>query len=322
MTLGRSLLSWDAQTKTCDAPCLRGRRVFDSPPAGLYVRPAMRLGIVGVGLMGGAVGLRAKKKGLAREIVGVFRRESSLRAALEAGAVDEGTLSIEEGVEGCELVVFATGPKSIPGLAQKAGASIARDALVTDVASVKGSLVRECTSVLRGRAPFVGSHPLAGSEKRGVRHAHEVELEGAPVVVTPLDETPAGAVRRTCEFWEALGMRVTVMDPDEHDRAIARTSHLPHLVSWALLTAAEGAREELRGRSFRDMTRVSRSDAALWAEILSENSNAVLGALKRFEEGLAAAGRAVERGEEAVVELIEQAQARALRGEKDERCAD
>ena len=282
----------------------------------------MRLGIVGVGLMGGAVGLRAKKKRVAREVVGVFRRESTLRAALDAGAVDRGTLSLKEGVEGCELVVFATAPGSISELIGKAADSLAPDALVTDVASVKGRLVRECASALRGHALFVGSHPLVGSEKRGVRHAHEVDLKGAPVVVTPIEDTPREAVERARGFWEALGMRVVELDPDEHDRIIARTSHLPHLLAWTLLGSLEGADGKFCGPSFRDMTRVSRSSAEIWAEIISANKEAVLDALTNFGKRLASARSAVECAEKAVAEFIRRAQTHSLRGEDDGRHTD
>ena len=282
----------------------------------------MRLGIVGVGLIGGAVGLRAKRKKVAREVVGIFRRESSLRAAVDAGAVDEATLSLEEGVQGCELVLFATGPESIPELVRRAAGSLSPGTLVTDAASVKGALVRECASALSGRALFVGSHPLAGSEKRGVRHAHEVALEGAPVVVTPLEDTPPEAVERASAFWEALGARVILLDPDEHDRSVARTSHLPHLLAWSLLSTLEGKDGALCGPSFRDATRVGRSDASLWAEILSGNREAVLDALERFGGNLASMKGAVERGGEAITELIERAQARSLKGEGDGRRPD
>lgn len=240
-----------------------------------------RLGIVGVGLLGGSLGLVARRDGLADEVVGVGRTRQNLDVALERGCIDRASTSIDA-LAGADLVVIAT---PIGALAAAAGAvapHLAEGAIVTDVGSSKASVVRDCTVALGGAGRFVGSHPIAGMETSGASAARLDLFRGARCVVTPVADTDPGALASVKELWTALGMDVAEMSPEQHDRVLALTSHLPHVAAWALARAVEGGRSgevdplEFFGPSLRDMTRIAGASVEMWRDILLANRDAVL----------------------------------------------
>jgi prephenate dehydrogenase len=240
------------------------------------------LTIVGVGLLGGSLGLAAKQRGLARRVLGVGRHLDGLDYARQLGAIDEGFLTLQDAVRPAEAVVFCTPVDQIVRQALAAAEACAPGTLLTDVGSTKGDIVR----ALQGRLPegvaFVGSHPLAGSEKRGPEHANPRLFERRLTVVTKAPWTDADALERTRAFWEGLGSRVRVMDPWEHDRALALTSHLPHLIASALAGVLPPELYELTATGFCDTTRVAAGDPSIWTGIFEQNRAAVLEALSRL----------------------------------------
>lgn len=245
----------------------------------------------------------ARAQGLAREIIAVGRRRESLEPALADGAVDRITTDVGEGVAGADFCVLATPVATLTALLPAVWRAADGEAVITDVGSTKAGIVKAALALARDRPlSFVGSHPMAGSERSGYGVARADLFQGATVIVTPTDATPPDAVKRVTEFWEALGGRVTTLDPVTHDRAVAAISHLPHLVADALVDAV--ARLDPRffdfaARGFKDTTRIAAADARVWREIFQENRAALAEALAGFRqaldhlEGLVAAGDTV-----------------------------
>lgn len=249
-----------------------------------------RLAVVGLGLLGGSVAKAVRERGLAREVVAVGRRIESLTAALSDGAVHRITTDLADGLAGADVVLLATPVATAEGLLPKVWQAAADGAVITDVGSTKGPIVR-CAEALPAErsVAFVGSHPMAGSELSGYGVSRADLFPGALVIVTPTERTDPLAVKRVSEFWEALGCRVSAMDPDDHDRAAAAVSHLPHLVAYALVEAVARLNPSFFGvaaRGFKDTTRIAASDARVWREIFLSNRAALGEALEAFRAAL------------------------------------
>ena len=256
-----------------------------------------KLGIVGVGLIGGSAALAARKARFATEIVGLGRTQENLDIALSRGIVDVASRDPEI-LADCDLVLLATPVRTLALNARQVMEHLRPDTVVTDGGSVKAEVVRDCEGILGGR--FVGSHPIAGTEDSGAAAADEALFENAVCVVTPTEATQPAAVACVQEFWKALGMRVIEMEPMAHDRALAVTSHLPHLLAFALAGVGAGERaplENLIGPSFRDMTRVAGSSPEMWRDILLANANSLSDVVDRLSEELEALRLAATRGD-------------------------
>ncbi len=250
--------------------------------SGTGVLPFRTVSIVGVGLIGGSVGLAMRQRRLAQKVVGVGRRKSSIEQALEVGAVDEATLDLEEGVREAEFTILATPIGVMEHLAARVAAAMPRGGLLTDVGSTKGLLVQQLERAAGGSLHYVGSHPMAGSEKRGVGEARGDLFEGALCFLTPTPQSPRQAVDALREFWKALGATVRLLTPTEHDRIVAVASHLPHLVAAALVNLATPAVMECAGSGFRDTTRVASGDPRMWTDVCMHNRERLLEALRLF----------------------------------------
>jgi len=273
--------------------------------------PWNQVTIVGTGLIGGSLGLALKRAGLARNVVGVGHRRSTLDRALACGAVDDATLDPAEGVRGSDLVVLATAVGLFESLLRRAADHLADGAVVIDVGSTKAEVVRTAEALVPPGRAFVGCHPIAGSEKRGIAWADADLFDGAACAVTPTDRTPADALGRVVETWEALGMRVVRLSPAEHDRLLAEVSHLPHLAAAALVRAVSPEAEGLVGTGWTDTTRIAASAPALWRDILLTNADGVAAALARFRETLADLEDALaDRDGEGIERLLAEAKAR------------
>lgn len=275
--------------------------------------PFKKLAVLGLGLLGGSVAAAAKQRGLADEVVGAARRTGPLERARAAGIVDS-VASPLEAVVGADFVVLATPVGSMPKLVAEVAPNLEPGCILTDVGSVKLSVIDLIPGLLPDGVEFVGSHPMAGSHLRGPDHARADLFEGATCVVTPrLGQSPT-AIERVEDFWRALGARVTRRSAAAHDEEVAWVSHLPHLLAFAFAESLQSApREvgELAGSGFRDFTRIAQSDAELWGEILSLNSKALSGPLNHFSESLARLARLLEEGDgESLERLLSQARIR------------
>lgn len=240
--------------------------------------------IIGVGLIGGSIGLAIKKRRIAREVIGVFRRTSTLKKALKRKAVDRATLSIQKGVEGADLIILALPVSSIPGLAADAVKYAKGGAIITDVGSTKGWIVGRIEKMMDAHKmiSFVGSHPMAGSEHAGVEFAESDLLKSAPCIVTKTARTNGRALDKIKKFWKGLGADVKVMSPASHDKSVAFISHLPHIVAFSLAGAVPEKDMVYAAEGFKDTTRVASSDPNLWADIFLTNKNEIMPAAKMF----------------------------------------
>jgi len=246
------------------------------------------IAVIGVGLLGGSVGLAAKAAHERVKVIGIGRRQASLDRALASGAIDVGVLDTAEGVASAELVVLAT-PLGMygPHLAAMSG-RLKRGAVVTDVGSTKGLAVKLAESILGPGGPFVGSHPMAGGERKGVEFARADLFRNATCIVTPTAATPPPLVRRVERFWRSLGAVTARMSPRGHDQAVGRVSHLPHLLAALSTNLQTAASLELAGPGFLDTTRIASGDPEMWREIVLANRSAILAALDEADEQLAA----------------------------------
>ena len=242
-----------------------------------------QLTIVGVGLIGGSVGLAAKAAGVARRVVGVGRDERTLERAVALGAIDRSMKDLSEAAADADLVVVCTPVDRIAADVLTAARAAPPRAIVTDAGSTKGNILRALEGKLPPRgAMFIGSHPLAGSEKRGAAHGRADLFHDRLVVVTPTADTDLEALSVVELFWQRLGARVVRMDPFEHDKALAVTSHLPHAAAAGLAGVTPLEWLNLSAGGFRDTTRVAAGDPDLWAAIFEANRDEVLAATDAF----------------------------------------
>jgi len=262
--------------------------------------------IVGVGLLGGSIGLALLQRGLARQVVGIGRRASSLRKAEQCSAVTTTTTHLARGVVDAELVIVCTPVGTIVDRVCEVAAHARSSVLITDVGSTKAHIVQQLHEILDPRVAFVGSHPLAGSEKTGVENASPDLLQERTTVVTPSPASTSEAIDRIDAFWHSLGSRVVRMSPEAHDSAVAMTSHATHLVATALAAATSAEELPLAGTGWRDTTRIAAGDPQLWLQILLTNRDEVLKSLDKFDKVLSHFRSALERREEAMlVQLLD-----------------
>jgi prephenate dehydrogenase len=257
---------------------------------------AHTLAIVGVGLIGGSVGLAVRRGGGTR-VVGFDRDAEALRCARERGVVDEACTDLETAVADADLVLFCTPVDVLATRVLAAAAACRAGTVLTDTGSTKTAIVRAVEGRLPPGIAFVGGHPLAGSEKQGAAHADPALFRDRVVVLTPTPSSKERAVARVEELWESLGARVRRMSPEEHDRALAMTSHLPHLVASALAGVLPPELAGLTATGFRDTTRLADSSPELWSAILDANREAVLEALASLEGRLAEFRRSLRAGD-------------------------
>jgi prephenate dehydrogenase len=257
-----------------------------------------KVAIIGVGLIGGSIGLAIRKRKAARQVVGVFRRSSTLRKALRHKAVDKATMDIAEGVKGADLIIIGSPVHSIPALAWEAARAAKPGAIITDVGSTKAWIVARMEKLLKNSpVSFVGSHPMAGSEKTGVEFARADLLEGSPCIVTRTDRTERKALAKVAGFWKSLGAKVDVMAPAEHDRAVSLISHLPHIVAFSLAGSVPAKELRHAAEGFKDTTRVASSDPELWSDIFLTNRTEVIKAARMFKKYYESLVAAIAKGD-------------------------
>ena len=242
-------------------------------------RDFKNIAVLGVGLLGGSLGLALKARDPAVRIVGVGHRTSSLEEALAAGTIDRYSLDPAEGVAGADLVVLCTSVGIFQTLLKTIRPVLAPGAVVTDVGSTKAQVVRLGERLVPAGAHFVGSHPMAGGERRGVTYARTDLYTGATCILTPTARTHAGSLARVERMWRSLGMRTVRLSPAAHDKALARVSHLPHAVAACLVNAQKPDELDLAGPGFIDATRIAGGDPAMWRDIFLSNARCVAPAL-------------------------------------------
>jgi prephenate dehydrogenase len=260
--------------------------------------------IVGVGLIGGSIGLALRQRNLADKVIGIGRRQESLRVARRVGAVTNTSVDLPKGVAEADLVIVCTPVGRIVEHVRETAAACREGALITDTGSTKRSIVAALDDRLPRGCRFLGSHPLAGSEKAGPGHADAKLFEGRIAIITPTRNTRAEDFDLLEQFWSGLGSMVVQMPTEEHDRTLALISHLPHAVAAILATMVPETLFRLAGSGFLDTTRIAAGDPELWLQIFAQNRDNLLSALETYEAKFKALASALRQGDDAQLAKI------------------
>ncbi len=270
-----------------------------------------RVAMIGIGLINGSLAKVLKRDGLAGEIVACSRREETLSRAKALGIADRTTTHPGEAVIGADLVVIGTPTGAVGTVAEAMTSTLGRRAIVTDVGSIKTKVIDDVLPHLPFRGRFVPGHPVAGTENSGPDAAFDTLFVGRHCILTPLAETDADALSTVKALWEAAGSRVEIMNPEHHDRVLAITSHLPHLIAYTIVGTVADLEEHLQTEvlrysagGFTDFTRIAGSDPVMWRDIFLNNKEAVLEMLGRFSEDLSMLQRAIRWGDGETLEAL------------------
>lgn len=272
-----------------------------------------RAAILGVGLIGGSIARVLKKRSLAAQVVGSGRSKENLDEAVELGVIDE-ALSAEEAVRGADLIILCMPVLSIIPTLEKIASSIEKGALVTDVGSTKGEIVRQAQKIAGDRFTFIGSHPIAGSEKTGAASSFDSLFENRNCIVTPMEGTDKDALDKLKKLWQAAGMNVVEMDMDIHDRVMAAISHLPHIAAYGLVNTVRNEKEsgellKFAAGGFKDFTRIAASSPEMWADITVSNAQAIAELIRKMKQQLSLIENAIESNDrEKLLELFKESQ--------------
>jgi prephenate dehydrogenase len=273
-----------------------------------------QLAIIGCGLMGGSFALALRRAGLVKRVVGYSKSPSTTERARQMGVIDVEAPSALLAVSGADIVLIAVPVAATEATFKAIKHLVTPQMLVMDVGSTKRDVVDAGRRALREQiGSFVPAHPIAGKEVSGVEHADANLYQDKQVILTPIERTLTVQLQKAVDVWTALGCRVVKMSPESHDAAFAAVSHLPHLISFALMNAISGQPLgkdflSLAGPGFRDFTRIAASDAKVWRDILMSNREELLTQSKIFQRNLQALELMISSGNTDALEgLIEQA---------------
>ena len=262
-----------------------------------------RLVVIGLGLIGSSLAASVRNKGLAKEVIGISRRQSTLEIALNNGIVDrcvDDLSQVAKELEHGDVVVIGVPTLSVPSVLQECIEQISPEVTLTDVASVKESVVNSAIELF-GAVPtqLVPGHPIAGSEKSGVTAANPELFVNHRVILTPVETTDDSHVERTTKLWQSVGAIVSSMNVQEHDQILAATSHLPHFLAYSLVDTLAGMNEKTdifryAAGGFRDFTRIAASDPIMWRDIAIANKNAVIDVMDEMMDNLASLRASIE----------------------------
>lgn len=238
--------------------------------------------IIGTGLIGGSLGLDLKKRHLAGRIIGLSRRKKNVELAKEIGAIDCWAASLDA-VADADLVILATPIESIINIGLKISKKIKKGCVVIDVGSSKEAIVSKLSRVIPN---FIGCHPLAGSEKKGIVNFQTGIFDGSICIITPNAKTDRRALNKVKLFWKGLGSRVIILTPKKHDQILAFTSHLPHILAFSLMNTISDKFLKLSSGGLKDSTRIAASDPELWTQIFLSNRDNLLSAISSFQRKL------------------------------------
>ena len=242
--------------------------------------------IIGPGLIGGSIGLGLKKRNLAKTIIGVGHKASSIENALKMRAIDSGTLNIDMAVKDADIVILATSVDKIIDMAKRVIPLMKCNAILTDVGSTKKHIVEHITNNMREDIAFIGAHPIAGSEQRGVEFASPDLFVGCNCIITPLNKNSKG-LETISSLWQLLGAKIIYLNPEQHDEILAYVSHLPHLIASCLVNSIKQEHLVYGASGLRDTTRVASGDPELWINIFDQNRENVIKSIDQFMGELA-----------------------------------
>jgi cyclohexadieny/prephenate dehydrogenase len=263
-----------------------------------------RLALIGVGLIGSSIARAARAQGAVRTIVATARSHATRARVVELGLADQVVETNEAAVERADLVIACVPVGQSGAVALQIGRHLAPGAILSDVGSVKGSVLRDMAPHVPHGVHFVPAHPVAGTEQSGPDSGFAELFVNRWCILTPPPGAEASAVERLAAFWRALGANVETMSAEHHDLVLAVTSHLPHLIAYTIVRTADDLAEVTRSEvlkfsagGFRDFTRIAASDPTMWRDVFLANRDAVLEILGRFNEDVATLTRAIRRGD-------------------------
>ncbi len=260
--------------------------------------------LIGIGLIGSSISHAIRRRGLATRITGHARTAETRETALRLGLVDEAFATAGEAVTDADLVILCVPVGACGTVAREIGPHLKAGAVITDVGSVKASVVRDVAPHLPDTVSFVAGHPIAGTENSGPEAGFAELFDDRWCILTPTEQSPPEAVERLAQFWRDLGSEVETMSPDHHDLVLAITSHLPHLIAFNIVNSARHLERvtdteviKFSAGGFRDFTRIAASDPVMWRDVFLNNKEAVLEMLGRFTEDLTDLQRAIRFGD-------------------------
>ena len=263
-----------------------------------------RLALIGAGLIGGSIARAAREQGAVRSIVVTARSAATRKRVAELGFADQVVESNAAAVEGADLVIACIPVGASGAVANEIGPHLMKGATVSDVGSVKGTVLRDMSPHLPPDVHFIPAHPVAGTEDSGPDSGFAELFVNRWCILTPPENTEKAAIERLTKFWTALGANVESMPADHHDLVLAVTSHLPHLIAYTIVGTADELGEVTRSEvlkfsagGFRDFTRIAASDPTMWRDVFLANKDAVLEMLGRFSEDLSSLTRAMRSGD-------------------------
>jgi prephenate dehydrogenase len=263
-----------------------------------------KISVIGVGLLGASLAKACKERGLVDEVVGYGRNRKNLEKAKELNIIDHCPADLSEAVSDADLIVLCTPVSTILPLIQNLIPQVKPGALITDVGSVKDSVVHGADKVVPEGIFFVGSHPIAGGENSGLEASTANLYQDAKCIVTPTDKTDTTALKKINILWHALGMNVISLTTDEHDFIFGAVSHLPHIVAYALMNTLGALKTPenrdvtaFSGTGLKDITRIASSDPVMWRDICLSNRNHSLDLIERFQNKLEKIRNTIEKGD-------------------------
>ena len=271
----------------------------------MSVFPVRKIVVIGTGLMGGSLGMAIRRRKLAREVVGMDSDPAALINAEKLRAIDRAGEDRKREIQGADLVVLATPVGQFEKLAIELKSHLLHKIVVTDVGSVKGGILEKIEDQLLPEGLFVGGHPIAGREKSGVKAASPDLFDGAQCILSCTSRTDKKALEFVKSLWEAVGSRVTVMDPVKHDHILGAVSHLPHVVAYALVTlllqldSKEPGLLSYSGGGLRDFTRIAMSSSEMWRDIFLANRDQVAAQIEEYQKVLEVLKRMILQGDAA-----------------------
>jgi cyclohexadieny/prephenate dehydrogenase len=263
-----------------------------------------RLALIGVGLIGSSIARAAREQGLVRSIVATARSPKTRKRVAELGLADQVVETNAAAVEGADLVIVCVPVGACGDVAKEIAPHLAAGAIISDVGSVKGSVLRDMSQHLPKNVHFIPAHPVAGTEFSGPDAGFAELFVNRWCILTPPKGADKAAVKKLKDFWTAIGANVETMDADHHDLVLAITSHLPHLIAYTIVGTAEDLQAVTRSEvlkfsagGFRDFTRIAASDPTMWRDVFLANKDAVLEMLGRFNEDIASLTKAIRKGD-------------------------
>jgi prephenate dehydrogenase len=273
-----------------------------------------RLAIIGVGLIGGSLARALRAAGEVGEVIGCGRGKENLQRAVELGVIDSYSHDVAEAVAGADMIFLAVPLGAMRDAFSAMQGKIMDGAVITDGGSAKGSVVEDCRAIFGGELPtFVPGHPIAGTENSGVEASFAELYQNRRVILTPTESTSSEALQRVTAMWEACGSDVTIMTIQHHDEVLAATSHLPHMLAFALVDSLARMKENddifrYAAGGFRDFTRIASSSPVMWRDICIANRHALSAIMKSYSQDMADLADTISRGDgERLLHIFERA---------------